>query len=54
MEKREKAPSRKVIAKFTDICGGDKQDIMVEYENYVGRELTEDEMETIAYFANGY
>lgn len=50
---REVAKLR-TIAEFTDICDGDKQKIMKEYENYVNRELTEDEMETISHFANGY
>lgn len=44
----------RTIAKYTDICNGDKLKIMKEYENYVKRELTEDEMETISNFANGY
>ncbi|MBS4175247.1 MBL fold metallo-hydrolase [Bacillus sp. FJAT-49736] len=44
----------RTIAKYTDICGGDKQKIIEEYEKYVNRELTEDEMETITDFVNGY
>ena len=42
------------IAKFTDLCVGDKQKILVEYEKHVKRELTEDERVTIADFVNGY
>ncbi|SOC15388.1 metallo-beta-lactamase superfamily protein [Ureibacillus xyleni] len=44
----------RTIAKFTKICEGDQQKIMKEYETYVKRELTEDEIETIIYFVNGY
>lgn len=44
----------RTIAKYTDICNGDEQKILEEYENCVKRELTEDEIETISYFANGY
>ncbi|MEO4052998.1 MBL fold metallo-hydrolase [Solibacillus sp. CAU 1738] len=44
----------RTIAKYTDICGGDQQKIMMEYEKHVKRELTEDEKETITNFVNGY
>ena len=44
----------RMIAKFTDQCGGDKQKITKEYQHYVNRELKEDELETIDYFVNGY
>ncbi|WP_059171655.1 MBL fold metallo-hydrolase [Bacillus sp. FJAT-27445] len=44
----------RTIAKYTQICGGDKQKIINEYEMYVNRELTDDERETIEYFVNGY
>jgi len=44
----------RTIAKYTEICDGDKQKIMKEYEKNVKRELTEDERETIVHFVNGY
>ncbi|MCH7320457.1 MBL fold metallo-hydrolase [Solibacillus sp. MA9] len=44
----------RTIAKYTDICGGDGQKIMKEYEKHVKRKLTEDEKETISFFVNGY
>ncbi|WP_394234837.1 MBL fold metallo-hydrolase [Niallia oryzisoli] len=44
----------RTIAKYTEVCGGDKQEIMKEYEKLVKRELTEDEKITIADFVNGY
>ncbi len=44
----------RTIAKYTDICGGDQQKIMKEYEKHVKRELTEDDRETISNFVNGY
>ncbi|WP_274309002.1 MBL fold metallo-hydrolase [Solibacillus daqui] len=44
----------RTIAKYTDICGGDGQKIMMEYKKHVQRELTEDEKETISFFVNGY
>ncbi|MDR7247359.1 hypothetical protein [Bacillus pumilus] len=42
------------LRKFTDRCGGDKQKITKEYQNYVNRELKDVELETIVYFVNGY
>ncbi|MCY7473034.1 MULTISPECIES: MBL fold metallo-hydrolase [Bacillus] len=53
-EFRQETDKLRVIAKFTDQCGGDKQKITKEYQHYVNRELKEDELETIDYFVNGY
>ncbi|WP_316572258.1 MBL fold metallo-hydrolase [Neobacillus sp. YIM B06451] len=53
-EFKQEAAKLRTIAKYTEICGGDKQKMMEEYKKYVKRELTEDEMETIADFVNGY
>ncbi|RDU37313.1 MBL fold metallo-hydrolase [Neobacillus piezotolerans] len=53
-EFNQEAAKLRTIAKYTDTCRGDKQKIMKEYKNHVKRELTEDEMETIADFVNGY
>lgn len=53
-EFRQETNKLRMIAKYTDLCGGDKQKITIEYQNYVNRELKEDELETIAYFVNGY
>ncbi|KIL20313.1 hypothetical protein B4134_3809 [Bacillus safensis] len=53
-EFRQETDKLRMIAKFTDQCGGDKQKITNEYQKYVNRELKEDELETIAYFVNGY
>ncbi|HEY2421039.1 MAG TPA: MBL fold metallo-hydrolase [Neobacillus sp.] len=53
-EFNQEAAKLRTIAKYTDICGGDKQKIIEEYEKYVKRELKEDERETIADFVNGY
>lgn len=53
-EFRQETDKLRMIAKFTDQCGGDKQKITKEYQHYVNRELKEDELETIAYFVNGY
>lgn len=44
----------RTIAKYTEVCKGDQPKIVKEYENYVKRDLTEDEMETILHFANGF
>ncbi|MGG1400692.1 MBL fold metallo-hydrolase [Bacillus salipaludis] len=44
----------RTIARLTDTYSGDQQKIQVEYEKYVKRELTEDEMVTIIDFVNGY
>ncbi|MEL4024898.1 MBL fold metallo-hydrolase [Lysinibacillus endophyticus] len=44
----------RTIAKLTDLCEGNEQKITKEYEHQVNRELTEDEIETITYFVNGY
>ncbi|WP_456266007.1 MULTISPECIES: MBL fold metallo-hydrolase [unclassified Bacillus (in: firmicutes)] len=53
-EFRQETDKLRMMAKFTDQCGGDKQKIMKEYQHYVNRELKEDELETIDYFVNGY
>ncbi|WP_163114575.1 MBL fold metallo-hydrolase [Bacillus safensis] len=53
-EFRQETDKLRMIAKFTDQCGGDQQKITKEYQNDVNRELKEDELETIAYFVNGY
>ncbi|MEK4027483.1 MBL fold metallo-hydrolase [Pseudobacillus sp. FSL P4-0506] len=53
-EFNKEAAKLRTIAKYTDICGGDKQKIIAEYEKCVKRKLTEDERETIADFVNGY
>ncbi|WP_224930916.1 MBL fold metallo-hydrolase [Bacillus safensis] len=53
-EFRQERDKLRVMAKFTDQCGGDKQKITKEYQHYVNRELKEDELETIDYFVNGY
>ncbi|WP_053368579.1 MBL fold metallo-hydrolase [Bacillus sp. FJAT-27245] len=53
-EFNQEAAKLRTIAKYTERFGGDKQEIMKEYESYVKRELTEDERETIVCFVNGY
>lgn len=50
----QEAVMLRTIAKYTDFCSGNKQEIMKEYEKHVNRELTEDERETIEDFVNGY
>ena len=44
----------RTIAKYTNSCGGDQRKIIKEYEKHVNRELTEDEIEMISDFVNGY
>lgn len=44
----------RTIAKYTEDCNGDQLKIVKKYENYVKRELTEDELETISHFVDGY
>lgn len=44
----------RTIAKYTEVCKGDLPIIVKEYENYVKRELTEDELETISHFVDGF
>ncbi|MFJ5767243.1 MBL fold metallo-hydrolase [Lysinibacillus sp. NPDC093210] len=44
----------RTIANYTNRFGGDEQSIIKEYEKHVQRELTEDEIETISNFVNGY
>ncbi|KGR75402.1 MBL fold metallo-hydrolase [Ureibacillus sinduriensis] len=53
-EFNEQAAMLRMIAKYTNICGGDHQKITREYGKHVNRELTEDEMDMISDFANGY
>jgi glyoxylase-like metal-dependent hydrolase (beta-lactamase superfamily II) len=42
------------VANLTEKCAGDKQLITESYEEQTGRKLTEDEVETIQFFVNGY
>ena len=44
----------RAIAKYTEDCNGDQPKIVKKYEDYVKRELTEDELDTISDFVNGY
>ena len=44
----------RTIAKYTDLCNGEKQKIIDESKKYIERELTENELETISNFVNGY
>ncbi|OIK16018.1 Zn-dependent hydrolase [Bacillus sp. MUM 116] len=44
----------RTIAKYTNIFSGDQRKIILEYQKFVKRELTEDEMVTIIDFVNGY
>ena len=44
----------RTIANYTDSCKGDKLKITKDYQNHVKRELTEDELETISNFVDGY
>lgn len=53
-EFRQETDKLRMIAKYTDLYGGDQQKITKEYQNYVNRELKDDELETISYFVNGY
>ncbi|AVM26007.1 MBL fold metallo-hydrolase [Bacillus pumilus] len=53
-EFRQETDKLRMMAKYTDLCGGDQQRITQEYQDYVNRELTEDEVETITDFVNGY
>ncbi|WP_375566657.1 MBL fold metallo-hydrolase [Bacillus pumilus] len=53
-EFRQETDKLRMIAKYTDLYGGDRQRIVSEYQAHVNRELKEDELETIAYFVNGY
>lgn len=50
----KEAAKLRTIAQYTDNCLGDQQKIIEEYEKHVKRELTEDEIETITDFVNGY
>ncbi|CAM3854523.1 MBL fold metallo-hydrolase [Mesobacillus thioparans] len=53
-EFNQEAAMLRNIAKYTDRCSGNQQKIIDEYKKHVKRELTEDEIETIADFVNGY
>ncbi|MEH3001289.1 MBL fold metallo-hydrolase [Bacillus pumilus] len=53
-EFRQETDKLRMIAKYTDLYGGDRQRIVNEYQKYVNRELKDDELETIGYFVNGY
>ncbi|MCY7574813.1 MBL fold metallo-hydrolase [Bacillus pumilus] len=53
-EFRQETDKLRMIAKYTDLYGGNRQRIVSEYQAHVNRELKEDELETIAYFVNGY
>ncbi|MBR0604382.1 MBL fold metallo-hydrolase, partial [Bacillus safensis] len=53
-EFRQETDKLRMIAKFTDLCDGDKQKITKEYQHYVNKELKDVELETIDYFVNGY
>ncbi|MEI5908334.1 MBL fold metallo-hydrolase [Bacillus spongiae] len=44
----------KTIAKYTEHYKGDQGKIKQAYEKQENRELTEDELETISFFVNGY
>lgn len=44
----------RTIATYTDICKGEQQKITEKYKTFVGRELTDDEVEVIEQFVNGY
>lgn len=44
----------RTIAKYTEDCNGDQPKIVKKYKDYVKRELTEDELDTISDFVNGY
>ena len=43
----------RTIARFTAICNGDKQRVIEEYQKYIKRGLTEDEIEVITQFGDG-
>ncbi|MFS0821144.1 MBL fold metallo-hydrolase [Bacillus sp. 1P02SD] len=53
-EYHQEVAKLRAVAKYTEMFSGDKSKIIEEYEKYVKRELTEDEMETIDNFVNGY
>ncbi|WP_281201132.1 MBL fold metallo-hydrolase [Bacillus altitudinis] len=53
-EFRQETDKLRMIAKYTGLYGGDQEKIKSEYQTHVNRELKEDELETIAYFVNGY
>lgn len=44
----------KTIGNLTEKYKGDTEKIILKYKEHIDRELNEDELETIAYFANGY
>ncbi|ATP95979.1 MBL fold metallo-hydrolase [Bacillus altitudinis] len=53
-EFRQETDKLRMMAKYTDLYGGDQERIKSEYQTHVNRELKEDELETIDYFVNGY
>ncbi|RWS44508.1 MBL fold metallo-hydrolase [Bacillus mycoides] len=44
----------KAVGTYTEIHKGDEEKIKATYKQELGRELNEDELETITYFVNGY
>ncbi|WP_276353680.1 MBL fold metallo-hydrolase [Cohnella caldifontis] len=44
----------RTVAAFTDSFKGNKRKIIAEYKNAVGRDLSEDELQVIDEFVNGY
>ncbi|MEK4384643.1 MBL fold metallo-hydrolase [Solibacillus sp. FSL W7-1464] len=44
----------RTIAKYTEECNGEHPEIVKKYEDYVKRKLTEDELDTISDFVNGF
>ncbi|MCM3719061.1 MBL fold metallo-hydrolase [Fictibacillus phosphorivorans] len=53
-EYRQEANTLRRLADLTESCKGKKEAITDAYRKSVGRELNEDEMDTIQYFVNGY
>ena len=54
VEFNQEITTLRTIAIYTDSCKGEKQKITEKYKNYVERELTDDELEIIEQFVNGY
>lgn len=50
----QEAAMLRTIANYTASCQGDQLKITEHYRNHVKRDLTEDEVETISYFVDGY
>jgi glyoxylase-like metal-dependent hydrolase (beta-lactamase superfamily II) len=53
-EFNQEASMLRTIAHLTDTFQGDREKILTEYQQSVERELTEDELEVIGEFLNGY